>query len=144
MKKLLVLAVVVSFLFCPQFSDAQTDPVVKKIIEIGKKDNRTMKHLDVLTNRFGGRPIGSAAYDNSAEWAGRKFKEWGMEYVLAFPFKNERGIRTTHYLIFISKHILGYNIMKGIMGPSSSHHPQGVPSFEYNPAANKKAQLQLF
>ena len=79
MKKLLVLAVVVSFLFCPQFSDAQTDPVVKKIIEIGKNDNRTMKHLDVLTNRFGGRPIGSAAYDNAAEWAGRKFKEWGME-----------------------------------------------------------------
>lgn len=72
------------------------------------------------------------------------FKVWGMEYVLAFPFKNERGIRTTHYLIFISKHILGHNIMKGIMGPSSSYHPQGVPSFEYNPAANKKAQLQLF
>ncbi len=79
MKKLMVLAVVMSFLFCPQFSDAQTDPVVKKIIEIGKKDNRTMRHLDVLTNRFGGRPIGSAAYDNAAEWAGRKFKEWGME-----------------------------------------------------------------
>lgn len=79
MKKFLVLAVVVSFIFFPQFSDAQTDPVVKKIIEIGKTDNRTMKHLDVLTNRFGGRPIGSAAYDNAAEWAGRKFKEWGMQ-----------------------------------------------------------------
>ncbi|MFC2162001.1 peptidase M28, partial [Acidobacteriota bacterium] len=79
MKKILGLALVVSFLFFPQLSDAQTDPVVKKIIEIGKNDNRTMKHLDVLTNRFGGRPIGSAAYDNAAEWAGRKFKEWGME-----------------------------------------------------------------
>jgi hypothetical protein len=79
MKKFLVLTAVVFFLFFPHFSDAQTDPVVKKIIEIGKKDNRTMKHLDVLTNRFGGRPIGSAAYDNAAEWAGRKFKEWGMQ-----------------------------------------------------------------
>ncbi len=79
MKKILVLAVVMSFFLFPQFSDAQTDAVVKKIIEIGKNDNRTMKHLDVLTNRFGGRPIGSAAYDNAAEWAGRKFKEWGME-----------------------------------------------------------------
>ena len=79
MKKFLVLAVVISFLFFPLIIEAQTDPVVKKIIEIGKKDNRTMKHLDVLTNRFGGRPIGSAAYDNAAEWAGRKFKEWGLE-----------------------------------------------------------------
>ncbi len=79
MKKFFVLTVVISFLFFPQYSDAQTDPVEKKIIEIGKNDNRTMKHLDVLTNRFGGRPIGSAAYDNAAEWSGRKFKEWGMQ-----------------------------------------------------------------
>ena len=78
-KKFLVLAVVLSFLFIPQYSSAQIDPVVNKIIEIGKNDNRTMKHLDVLTNRFGGRPIGSAAYDNAAEWAGRKFEEWGMQ-----------------------------------------------------------------
>lgn len=29
---------------------------VKKIIEIGTTDNRVMHQLDVLTNRFGGRP----------------------------------------------------------------------------------------
>ena len=57
---------------------AQKD-VVNKIIEIGKTDNQTMKHLDVLCNRFGGRPIGSDAYDNAAEWAASKFKEWGMQ-----------------------------------------------------------------
>jgi hypothetical protein len=79
MRKFLILAVLVSFLLFPQYSNAQTDPVVKKIIEIGKTDNRTMKHLDTLTNRFGGRPIGSAAYDNAADWARRKFKEWGMQ-----------------------------------------------------------------
>lgn len=53
--------------------------VVNKIIDIGKTDNQTMKHLDVLCNRFGGRPIGSDAYDNAAEWAASKFKEWGMQ-----------------------------------------------------------------
>ncbi len=61
---------------------AQKDAVVKKIIEIGKTDNRTMDHLDVLTNRFGGRPIGSDAYDNAAKWAAHKFKEWGMEVIM--------------------------------------------------------------
>jgi len=54
------------------------DPVIQKIIEIGRTDNRTMQHLDVLCHRFGGRPIGSAAYDNAAQWAGAKFREWGL------------------------------------------------------------------
>ena len=61
------------------FSFTQTDPVVEKIIEIGQTDNQTMDHLDILCNRFGGRPIGSDAYENAAEWAAYKFKEWGME-----------------------------------------------------------------
>lgn len=58
---------------------AQTDSVVQKIIEIGKNDNQTMDHLDVLCNRFGGRPIGSDAFDDAAEWAAMKFLEWGMK-----------------------------------------------------------------
>lgn len=58
---------------------AQGDAVVKNIIKIGTTDNQTMQHLDVLCNRFGGRPIGSDAYDNAAEWVASKFKEWGMQ-----------------------------------------------------------------
>lgn len=57
---------------------AQTDPVVEKIIEIGVADNRTMEHLDILSNRFGGRLAGSDAYTNAAGWAASKFSEWGM------------------------------------------------------------------
>ena len=38
-----------------QYSAAQTDPVVEKIIETGQTDNRTMQYLDVLSNRIGGR-----------------------------------------------------------------------------------------
>ena len=37
------------------------DAAVKKIIEMGKTDNQVMHQLDILTNRFGGRPIGSDA-----------------------------------------------------------------------------------
>ena len=58
---------------------AQINPVVEKIIEIGKTDNQTMDHLDILCNRFGGRLIGSDAYENAAIWAASKFKEWGMQ-----------------------------------------------------------------
>lgn len=61
---------------------AQHEKVIRKIIEIGKTDNQTMDHLDVLCNRFGGRPIGSDAFDNAAEWAASQFREWGMEVVM--------------------------------------------------------------
>jgi hypothetical protein len=62
-------------------SYAQTEAVFNKIIEIGNADNQSMDHLDVLSNRFGGRLIGSDAYENAAIWAGSKFNEWGMEVV---------------------------------------------------------------
>lgn len=55
-------------------------------------------------------------------------------YVLPFTFKNDAGTRTSHHLIFVSKHPLGYGIMKEIMATESSLHEQGVPSFQYSPA----------
>lgn len=55
------------------------ETAVNKIIEIGQTDNLVMNHLDVLTNRIGGRVVGSDAYENAAEWVASKFKEWGLE-----------------------------------------------------------------
>lgn len=63
---------------------SQNKKVIKKIIEIGQTDNQTMQHLDVFSNRFGGRLIGSDAYDNAADWAVSKFKEWGLEAELDY------------------------------------------------------------
>ncbi len=60
----------------------QQDPVVQRIIEIGKSDNQTMHHLDVLVNRIGGRPIGSDNYETAVKWAKKEFEEWGMDVVL--------------------------------------------------------------
>lgn len=64
-------------------------------------------------------------------------KQMGGYYVLPFAFKNERGTRTTHHLIFVTKHFKGYEIMKDIMAAESSEHTQGVPSFEYSPASER-------
>ena len=58
----------------------------------------------------------------------------GGRYVLPFRFKNETGSRTSHHLIFVSKHSLGYKIMKRVMANESSSKEQGVASLEYNPA----------
>jgi hypothetical protein len=59
-------------------TSSQTDSVIQRIIEIGRTDNRTMQHLDILSNRFGGRLAGSDGYANAAEWAASRFREWGM------------------------------------------------------------------
>ena len=71
-------------------------------------------------------------------------KSYGPRYVLPFRFKNDRGNRTSHHLIFVSKHFRGYEIMKDIMARESTSDEQGVPSFEYNPADFLPKQMLLF
>jgi len=55
---------------------------VEKIIDLGMTDNRTMHHLDVISNRFGGRLVGSDAYENAALWCASEFKKWGMDVIM--------------------------------------------------------------
>ena len=63
-----------------------------------------------------------------------EIKRSGGKYVLPFTFKNQSGTRTSHKLIFVSKHFKGYDIMKHIMAEESSTEDEGVPSFVYSPA----------
>ena len=74
----------------------------------------------------------------------QSLKVYGAVYVLPFRFKNDKGKRTSHHLIFVSKHLRGYEIMKDIMAHESTNDTQGVPSFEYNPADFLPRQALLF
>lgn len=72
-------------------------------------------------------------------------KEMGGKFVLPFRFKNDKGTRTSHHLIFVTKHFRGYDIMKGIMAKQSSSSEEGVSSFEYSPATSQQPFLfELF
>jgi three-Cys-motif partner protein len=66
----------------------------------------------------------------------------GPRYVLPFRFKDDRGARTSHHLIFVSKGFKGYEIMKETMARECSTEEQGVPSFEYNPVDARLAGRQ--
>lgn len=55
------------------------EDVSRAVMEMGRTDNRTMQHLDVLVNRIGGRPIGSDAYENASYWVADQLKKWGLE-----------------------------------------------------------------
>ena len=62
-------------------------------------------------------------------------------FVLPFRFIRPKGERTSHYLILVSKHVLGYTIMKNIMYKYSSEHNDGVASFSYIPVTIKQLSL---
>lgn len=78
-----------------QQTTSEVDPVVEKIIALANEDNRTMQHLDVMCNRFGGRLLGSAAYEDAAKWAVAMFRQWGLEasldYAGELPIGFNRG-----------------------------------------------------
>jgi three-Cys-motif partner protein len=69
------------------------------------------------------------------------------KYVVSFKFYDDNGTRTSHYIIFVSKHILGYKLMKDIMAPLSSKIIQGISFFEFSPVrfvVVETPQLLLF
>ncbi|WP_096225814.1 three-Cys-motif partner protein TcmP [Geobacillus sp. FJAT-46040] len=71
----------------------------------------------------------------------------GSNYVLPFRFLDEQKHKTSHYLIFVSKHVLGYSIMKDIMANESTLKNDGVASFSYIPVKHierhRNVQLSL-
>ena len=74
----------------------------------------------------------------------KTLRHFGPKYVLPFRFKDDRGSRTSHHLIFVSKGFKGYEIMKEIMAKESSDAEQGVAKFEYNPVDAGMTQQLLF
>lgn len=74
----------------------------------------------------------------------RALNEVGGNFVLPFCFKNDKGTRTSHHLIFVSKHPKGYEIMKEIMAKESKDSYQGIPSFMYCPATRRQSMLFEF
>ena len=119
-------------------------------INMGLQNEAVERHMDALfgperaaelTKRL--EPLSPAERDvEIIEELCQAIKEMGPKYVLPFRFKDERGVRTSHHLIFVSKHFLGYEKMKDIMAGESSRAEQGVASFEYNPVDIKRTSRQ--
>jgi len=61
------------------FAQGQDDPVVRKIIDLGTKDNQVMTWNDYASNRFGGRETGTNAYTDATQWAVWQFKQFGLQ-----------------------------------------------------------------
>jgi three-Cys-motif partner protein len=114
-------------------------------VNMGLNNKAVREHMNVLfgeerADKLRGELAGLAPDDREKlilERLSEALKELGAGFVLPFTFKNARGTRTSHHLIFATKHFKGYEIMKGIMAKESSEKHQGVASFEYSPASEQ-------
>jgi len=118
-------------------------------VNMGLNNQAVRRHMNVLfgkkrATRLRRRLQGLDPNDRERlilEELSESLKEMGASLILPFRFRSEIGNRTTHHLIFATKHFKGYEIMRAIMGQESSEQNQGVPSFEYSPAAEKWPKL---
>lgn len=69
-------------------------------------------------------------------------KESGAEYHIFFRFEHEASERTSHYIVFASKHFLGLKIMRDIMARESMGF-EGLPVFEWKPQRSPQLSLDL-
>jgi three-Cys-motif partner protein len=118
-------------------------------INMGLSNEMVKEHMEALFGAERAAALTKELEDMSAdereltivERLVEALRDMGGEYVLPFGFKNERGTRTKHHLIFASKHPLGYKIMKRVMYNESTEKHQGVAKFEYSPATEKQPLL---
>ena len=72
----------------------------------------------------------------------------GLKYVLPFSFKFSNMNRTSHYILFATKNILGSSKMKEIMHKEGGCNDYGEGRFEYIPISNcmrrQKSLLDYF
>lgn len=111
-------------------------------INAGINNDAVRRHMDAL---FGHERVDRmrevirdfAPHEREAfilEELAQSLKQLGADFMLPFRFRRADGSRTSHALIFVTKHPLGYKIMKDIMAAESSTEDEGVPSFQYSPA----------
>jgi hypothetical protein len=119
-------------------------------ISMGLGNDFVKEHMDVLFGEERANQLRHQLQDTSSshereltivEALAQALKEMGGRFVLPFRFRNEKGNRTSHHLIFVSKHFRGYEIMKDIMATESSSLEEGVPSLEYNVATARQPLL---
>jgi three-Cys-motif partner protein len=111
-------------------------------INAGISNPMVAKHMDALFGENRAERMRGYVRDLSSrkreiyilEELAEALKDMGAKFVLPFRFKRPDAQRTSHALVFVTKNIRGYEIMKDIMARESSIEDQGVPSFSYSPA----------
>ena len=117
-------------------------------INMGINNKAVEKHIDALFGKKRADELRNLPPMESSdrelfiiEAISQSLKEKAGQFILPFRFKDARGTRSIHHLIFVSKNRTGYEIMKDIMAREGTNLDKGVPSFEYNPATHHQSLL---
>ena len=77
------------------------------------------ERLDRLTATV--RPLTSAERKEAiVDALEQAIRDYGGRFTLSFEFANRAGVRTSHFVIFVTKHFRGYDIMREITASLSS------------------------
>lgn len=76
-----IISIMLMSVFC-FIQAAGQDKVVRKVMELGRDDNKAMVWEDFLANTIGGRPIGSHSLEDAEKWAEKQFRSWGMDVIV--------------------------------------------------------------
>lgn len=121
-------------------------------VNMGIDNDIVEKHMTALFGEEKYKELRKACKNKSApsreliiiEKLTDSLQDMGGNYVVPFNFKNNKGTRTSHYLVFVTKHVRGYEIMKEVMWYYSSEKPDGIGSFSYCPAIDETPLLLEF
>ena len=118
-------------------------------VNMGLNNDAVRQHMNVLfgarrADKLRSKLVGLRPYEREQailDGLSESLREMGANFVLPFRFRSEKDNRTTHHLVFTTKHFKGFEIMREIMGKESSEENQGVPSFEHSRQAEQWQRL---
>ena len=58
------------------------DKVTRKVLDLGKTDNRTMEHAAYIARNIGGRPVGTHMLNHAEDWVVQQFRSWGLDVIV--------------------------------------------------------------
>ncbi len=100
------------------------------------------KHYNILLNKIKNQ-TGQNRESIIVNEMAQAIKDIGINYILPFRFKFIGKERTSHYLIFASKNLTGFTIMKDIMYAIGEKDYNGIGKFEFIPSCDKQNFQQL-
>lgn len=113
-----------------------------KIIAESENNPQAYHHLEVLTGRFGGRILGSDAFENAQAWIAREFTKWGVDVFfeecgeLPFGFNRDAWsgrIIGAENCSFTDLHFVTPSYTSGTLGCQRGHvvsEPKTMAEFE--------------
>lgn len=114
-------------------------------INMGIRNEFVADHIDALFGKVRADSLRSTIGDMSPEEReaaildalAASFSENG-NYILPFRFERTASAGTSHHLVFVTRHLKGYEIMKDIMASESDEAVDGTPLYEYAPTKNSQ------